>query len=197
LCRIASECFHTLILTSLTSEFSSLLLDHPGEIEWIKAIKIDNILQKDNPGTAIRQANLIRKRLETLDEEAWALISNREYEIANQLLLVAAIKQSKLLLDFMLNVYIVNQRRMNELISLANWEDFLIECSHHDQTVKHWNESTKMKVFNSIVRILVETKYLSDKKMIKITPNSLHSAVKRYLLERNEDLIIQSLERLK
>jgi hypothetical protein len=173
-----------------------LLLNHPDENAWVKAIKVDNILQKDNPATAIRQANLIRKRLETLEEEGWELISNRENEVANQLLLVAAMKQSRLLFDFMLNVYISSQRRMEDIISAANWENFLIECSHHDITVNDWNESTKLKVFNSIVRLLVETKYLSDKKTMKITPNSLHPVVRKYLEGQNEALIIQSLERL-
>ncbi|WP_348944726.1 BrxA family protein [Chitinibacter sp. FCG-7] len=48
---------------------AELLLQKPDDAAWSQAIKLDNILQKNNPATAIRQARLIRSRLELLDGE--------------------------------------------------------------------------------------------------------------------------------
>jgi hypothetical protein len=52
-----------------------LLLTHPTKEQWFAALKLDNMLQKKTPATARRQAQLIRKRLDTLEDEAWSLIA--------------------------------------------------------------------------------------------------------------------------
>ena len=46
---------------------AQLFTENPNKAQWIQAIKLDNILQKKSPSTAMRQAHLIRKRLDTLD----------------------------------------------------------------------------------------------------------------------------------
>jgi hypothetical protein len=86
---------------------------------------------------------------------------------------------------------------MESMITSANWEDFLIECAHQDLTVSDWNESTKSKVLNGIVRILVEAKYLVDRKTMKLSPRSLHPVVRRYLHDRNENFVLDCLDRAK
>jgi len=180
-----------------SKRIAALLLTHPDRAAWINAIKVENILQKDTVTTASRQAKLIRKRLETLDVSAWQLITERDSEVANQLLFAGAIKDSKILGDFMCNVYATSQRRMESVITSANWEDFLTECAHQDLTVSDWNESTKSKVLNGIVRVLVEAKYLADRKTMKISPRSLHPVVRRYLHDRNENFVLDCLDRAK
>ncbi len=174
-----------------------LLLSEPDEAAWLQSIEIDNILQKKTPATARRQATLIRKRLMTLDAPGWNLITERESEVSNQLLLAAAVKHSQLLGDFMRNVYASHQRRLESAIVTADWEDFLIECSHHDPAVANWSDSTKAKLFQVIVRILVEVKYLESAKTMKLSPRSLHPDVRRYLLDRHETYVLDCLERAK
>jgi Putative inner membrane protein (DUF1819) len=174
-----------------------LLLTQPDKAAWTMAIRVENILQKDTVTTASRQAKLIRKRLETLDAEAWQLITERDSEVTNQLLFAGAIKDSKILGDFMCNVYATCQRRMESSITPANWEDFLTECTHQDPTVADWNEYTQSKVLNGIVRILVESKYLVDRKTMRISPRSLHPVVRRYLYDHNENYVLDCLDRSK
>ena len=185
------------LLTLESKRLASLMLSKPDAAAWKHAIEVDNILQKNTVGTAIRQSKLIQKRLEQLDEAAWALIVNGDSEMSNQLLFAAAIKQNKLLGDFMSNVYIDRQKRLESHITDANWEDFLSECAHHDPTVTTWNDNTKLKILNGICRILVEAKYLVDRKTMQLTPRSLHPVVKRYLAERNEEFVLTCLERVK
>ena len=180
-----------------SKRIASLLLKNPDEATWKKAIEVENILQKSTVGSAVRQSALIRKRLLTLDETAWKLITERESEITNQLLFAAAIKQTKLLGDFMRNVYASRQLQMESDISATNWEDFLAECAHHDAKVGGWNDNTKLKILNSIVRILVETKYLVDSKTLKLSPRALHPVVRRYLHDRHENYVLDCLERVK
>ena len=91
---------------------AALLQTNPSEAAWIQAVEIDNILQKRTPATARRQARLIKRRLTTLDPEAWKLIVERDSEVSMQLLLAASVKHSQLLGDFLLNVYAHRQRRL-------------------------------------------------------------------------------------
>ena len=185
------------LMTLESKRIAMLLLTEPDATTWKRAIEVENILQKDTVGTAIRQSVLIRKRLATLDAVAWKLITERESEVTNQLLFAAAIKQNKLLGDFMRNVYAIRQQQMEPDISVANWEDFLTECAHRDSSVTSWNENTKIKIINGIARILIETKYLVDRKSMKLSPRDLHPVVRRYLVERNEKFVLDCLERTK
>ena len=180
-----------------SKRIATLLLTEPDAVAWKQAIEVDNILQKDTVGTAVRQSVLIKKRLATLDATAWKLITERENEVTNQLLFAAAIKQNKLLGDFMRNVYANRQQQMEPDISTASWEDFLTECAHYDPSVAGWNENTKLKIINGIARILIEAKYLVDRKSMKLSPRDLHPVVRRYLAERNEKFVLDCLERTK
>ena len=174
---------------------AALLLTDPDDAAWRHAIEVENILQKKTPATARRQATLIRKRLNTLDAAGWTLMVEGEHEVATQLLLAAAVKHSHLLGDFLLKVYAHRQRRMEPSLAPVDWHDFLAECAHHDPAVAGWSESTRAKLFQVIVRILVEAKYLQNARSMKLTPRSLHPDVRRYLAARHETSVLDCLER--
>ena len=174
---------------------AALLLSRPDEAAWVNAIEVENILQKKTPATARRQATLLRKRLNTLDAQAWTMITERESEVVTQLLLAGAVKHSQLLGDFVRNVYATHQRRLEPAIAALDWHDFLAECAHQDPAVTGWSDSTKAKLFQVIIRILVESKYLENARSMKLSPRSLHPAVRRYLSDRNETYVLDCLER--
>jgi hypothetical protein len=48
-----------------------------------------------------------------------------------------------------------------------------------------------------IVRILVEAKYIASSRSLKLTPQSLHPEVRRYLHNHHETYVLDCLERLK
>ena len=174
---------------------ATLLLTHPDDTAWRDAIEVQNILQKKTPATARRQATLIRKRLMALDAKAWEMIASREGEVVNQLLLAASVKHSLLLGDFLRNVYADRQRRLETTLSATDWQDFLTECAHHDAAVANWTDGTKAKLFQVIVRILVEAKFLENVRSMKLTPQSLHPDVERYLRRHDETYVLECLER--
>lgn len=174
---------------------AKLLLTLPDEAAWQHAIEVENILQKNTVATARRQARLLRRRLTTLDAQAWQMIIERESEVVNQLLLAAAVKHSQLLGDFMKQVYAGRQRSLEPALSPLDWQDFLTECAHHDVAVSGWSESTKAKLFQVIVRILAEAKFLENPRNMKLTPQSLHPAVRSYLRSHDETYVLECLER--
>lgn len=174
-----------------------LMTENPTEAQWIQAIKFDNILQKNSPATAMRQAHLIRKRLDTLNQEAWLLIAESEQEVALQLLLAAAIKHSRLLADFLQDIYAQQIRRLEHTLHPHHWEGFLTECTHRDDQVAGWADSTKKKLFQVIVRILAEAKYLDSSRKMNLTPQMLHPTVISYLKRNNESQVLAVMEQVK
>ena len=123
------------------------------------------------------------------------MLVSREHEVVTQLLLAAAVKHSQLLGDFMLRVYADRQRRLEPTLAPIDWQDFLAECAHHDAAVAGWSDATKAKLFQVIVRILAEAKYLESARSMKLSPRSLHPDVRRYLRTRDESYILECLER--
>ena len=176
---------------------ATLLLSKPDQTAWHHAIETENILQKKTPATARRQARLLRRRLTTLNAQAWQMMTERESEVVTQLLLASAVKHSQLLGDFMLRVYADRQRRLEPALSPMDWQDFLAECAHHDAAVAGWSDSTKAKLFQVIVRILAEAKYLESARSMKLTPQSLHPDVQRYLSTHDETYVLDCLERVR
>ena len=174
---------------------AAFLLTEPDDAAWHHAIEVENILQKNTPATARRQARLIRRRLLTLDAAGWRMIAERGQEVAVQMLLAAAVKHSHLLGDFMLQVYADRQRRLELTLNPSDWQGFMAECSHHDPAVSTWSVSTQAKLFQVIVRILTEAKYLESPKSMKLTPPALHPEVRRYLSQQHETYVLKCLER--
>jgi len=176
---------------------ATLMLSNPDDAAWRHAIETENILQKRTPVTARRQATLIRKRLTTLEAQAWKMIAGRESEVAIQLLLAAAVKHSQLLGDFLLHVYANRQRRLEPNLVHTDWQDFLTECTHHDAAAAGWSDSTKAKLFQVIVRILAEARYLENARTMKLTPQAVHPDVRRYLSTHNDAYVLDCLERIR
>lgn len=125
------------------------------------------------------------------------MMTGRKSEVVTQLLLASAVKHSQLLGDFMLRVYAERQRRLEPALASIDWQDFLAECAHHDAAVAGWSDSTKAKLFQVIVRILAEAKYLESARSMKLTPRSLHPDVRRYLSTHDETYVLDCLERVR
>ncbi|MCP3706793.1 DUF1819 family protein [Paraburkholderia sp. CNPSo 3274] len=174
---------------------ATLLLSRPSDEQWEAALNDENLLQK-KPATAKRQARLIRRRLQTLDEEGIRLVAEGDIELCRQILLSAAIRHSRLLGDFMRDVYAVDLRHLEKNLSHHRWDGFLAECEHRDDAVARWAESTREKLFQVIVRILFEAKYLDSTGRRGLTPPLVHPRAEAYLKRFGDAETLARLENL-
>ncbi len=172
---------------------AELLLKRPTLEQWDAALVTNNLLQK-SPSTAVRQARLIRKRLETLDDEGLRLIIDGDGELAGQILMAACARNSQLLSDFMRDVYAVDLRHLEKTLSYRQWEAFLADCAHRDEAVNGWTASTRKKLFQVIARILAEARYLDSTRHMKLTPPLLHPRVRGYLRRLGDDTTLGRME---
>ena len=174
---------------------AGLLLSSPSREQWFAAVKLDNLLQKRTPATARRQAQLIRKRLETLEEEGLKLIATGSQEVATQLLFAAAVKHSRILADFLLDVYAGKLRRLEQSLSPAkDWDAFLAECVRRDPELANLSASTKAKVLQVILRVLAEGRYVDSTRTLRLTPPHLHPGVVSYFKRHGETELIAIMD---
>lgn len=180
------------LLVAESRKLAGLLLGSPTPAQWVAAIKQDNILQR-TPSTARRMARLIRNRLETLDVEGLELVATGDAELCVQMLMAAAIRHSRLLGDFMRDVYAQDLRQLERHLSHRQWDAFLADCGQQDAAVASWAVTTRLKLFQVIVRILAEAKYLESSKTMGLTPPLLHPRVRSYLFQLGD---LETLQRM-
>jgi hypothetical protein len=174
---------------------ATLLLAHPTKEQWSEALKSDNVLQKRAPTTARRQARLIRNRLEKLEEEAWSLIAVGSQEVATQLLFAAAIKHSRILSDFLRDIYAGRLRRLETTLAPAkDWESFNADCIQRDPEFANFSDTTRVKMLQVILRILAECRYIDSTKTLRLTPPHLHPDVIRYLKKHDEIMVLTLMD---
>lgn len=170
-----------------------LLLAHPTRAQWDEALKGENLLQK-KPATARRQARLIRNRLDTLDDEGLQLVADGDGELSSQVLLAAAARHSLLLSDFLRDVYGADLRQLERNLSHRQWDTFLAECEHRDAAVGTWASTTRAKLFQVIVRLLVEAKFLDNARRMGLTPPMLHPQTRAYLTRLGDSTTLSRME---
>ena len=169
------------LLLPESRRIARLLLTQPTPEAWDTALYQDNLLQK-KPATAKRQATLIRKRLETLDAQAWGLVADGDIETASQLLLAAAIRHSLLLGEFLRTIYGPALQRLDAQLTPLAWEAFLSDCAQHDPAVGRWAASTRTKLYQVVMRILAEARFVASTRQPLLTPPMLHPLVKQQLI---------------
>lgn len=173
---------------------AGLLLDGVTDAEWKHAIEIDNVLQKRSPGTAKRQASLMRLRLEMMKPELWELVRDGSKIIATHALFAAAIKHSTLLGDF-LDLMVRNQFRMfRQDLPRKLWLDFIEKCHDHEPNMPEWRDSTTNKLGDTVYQILAEVEYLMDNKKYILQPVRISSEVMTYLRDNEEDYVIRCIQ---
>ena len=172
-----------------TKRLAKLLLEQPTQEEWNHALVEENILQKKTPSTAKRQAALIKKRLDTLTPVGLELITDGDNEVTSQMIFASCILHSELLKDYLQHEYAGHLRRLDTHLNPNSWDAFWVECANRDSSILDWSELTKSKLFQVILRILAQVKYIESNKSKRITPPILHPQVIRYLKQNNPEAL--------
>jgi hypothetical protein len=110
-------------------------------------------------------------------------------------LFAAAIKHSRVLADFLRDVYAGHLRRLEQNISPAkDWEAFLAECVQRDPEVANFSATTQAKMLQVVLRVLAEGKYVDSTKTLRLTPPHLHPDVVRYLKRHGETTVLSTMD---
>lgn len=171
-----------------------MLLEGVEKPDWRQAIDIDNVLQKRSPVTARRQARLIKSRLALMEPALWRMVVEGDADVAIQALFAAAVKQSRLLADFMRHVVASHWRVFQPHLSDADWRTYIEACAQVDPAVLKWTDATRSKLRQVVFRMLAEAKYVSDTRSLELLPVTLIPDVRQYLTDHSETFVLSCME---
>ncbi len=191
--RYNAEIVAGALIPSESRIIAQLTLDSVSKEQLKHLLTIENILQKRSPATAIRAAELIKKRFALVNEDLLRIIATGSRQALMQALLVAAIKHNRLIGDFLLRVIKQKWRLFETKLKPIDWENFLLECEQTDETVLQWKVTTREKLGQVVKKCLVEAGFLESATNPTITPVLLLPEIKTYLLENNEDYVLECM----
>ena len=162
--------------------------------QWRQAITVHNVLQKRSPETARRQARLIKNRLSLMPSSFLDLVEHSSHEVVTQALLAAAIKQSRLLGDFLDQVVREHWRTFQKQLSKRDWQNFLDLCSQRDPHVETWSESTADKLRRVVFTILVQASYIDGARTRNLLPVTVNTEVRDFLVKHDEKYVLYCMQ---
>lgn len=173
---------------------AGLLLEQVSAEEWRKAIEDENVLQKRSPGTAARQASLIKTRLKTMGPDLWDLVRHGSKETATHALLASAVKHSAILAAFIDREVRERFRTFQHDLPRRAWSEFLEKLRDEDPNLPEWNQATAKKLGDTVFQILNEAGFIKDTKTYLLQPVQISPQVLRYLRDTGQQSIIENLQ---
>jgi len=173
---------------------ADLLLRNVGPEEWKLAIYSENVLQSKTPETSRRLANLIRRRLQTMEPPLWKLVRDGKGHVAMHAALAAAVKHSQLLGDFLQFVVAEQYRLFSPTLSHRLFVDFLETCRSRDPEMQQWNESTCKRLRSSVFQILAQAGYIDSTRGCRLQTVHIAEQVLSYLKSHQEDYVLRCIQ---
>lgn len=173
---------------------ADMLLKELGKEEWKEALFEQNVLQMKSPKSIKRISRLLRARLELLGSGLWEMVRDGGRDLATQACFAGAVKESRLLADFM-DVTLREQLQLfAKKLENRMWIDFMQSCRGRDLHMPLWSDSTVAKLRSSVYCMLAEAGYLKDTRSLQIQTVFVDSQLAAYLRSRGESYVLRCLE---
>ena len=173
---------------------AGLLLNGVSPEEWKHEIKDKNVLQMGSPVSIERVSLLLRNRLEPLGPGLWQMVRDGDRTLATQAVFAGAVKESRLLGDF-LDITVREQRLLYaEKLDPLLWNEFIAGCRGRDPEMPHWSDATVQKLRSAVFSMLAEAGYLKDTRTLQLQNVFVAPQLSAYLREQGETYVLRSLE---
>lgn len=173
---------------------ADLLLKGISEKGWKQAVKEENILQMSSPESIRRISGLLRARIEPLGEGLWQMVRDGDHIQATQSVFAGAIKNSRLLGDF-IDITMREQRALfAKKLEYRMWNEYIAGCRGRDPDMPQWSESTVAKLRSAVFSMLAEVGYLKDTRSLLLQNVFVDPQLATYLRERGESYVLRCLE---
>lgn len=173
---------------------ADLLLQGIDESEWRQRVYEDNALQMGSIESRRRVGALLKARLEPLGPTLWGFVRDGDRELATQATFAGAIKQSRLLGDFMSLVLSEQRALFAEQLEPRLWSQYLEECRGRDPDMPYWSDSTQKRLRSSVFSMLAEAGYLKDTKSLELQNVFVDQQLASLLREQGETYVLRCLE---
>ena len=173
---------------------AGLLMNDVSPEEWKREIKDKNVLQMGSPESVNRVSLLLRNRLEPLGPSLWQMVRDGDRTLATQAVFAGAVKESRLLGDF-LDITVREQRLLYaEKLEPLLWNEFIAGCRGRDPEMPHWSDATIQKLRSAVFSMLAEAGYLKDTRTLQLQNVFVVPQLSAYLREQGETYVLRCLE---
>ena len=173
---------------------AGLLLNGVSPEEWKREIKDNNVLQMGSPESVNRVSLLLRTRLESLGPGLWQMVRDGDRTLATQAVFAGAVKESRLLGDF-LDITVREQRLLYaEKLEPLLWNEFIAGCRGRDPEMPHWSDATIQKLRSAVFSMLAEAGYLKDTRTLQLQNVFVVPQLSAYLRQQGETYVLRCLE---
>lgn len=159
--------------------------------EIIDRIVQDNLFQYPTEKSVKRMAALCIARLKKMqDSTLITAIAQQPTETAKQICLYAMMKDSRLVLDFMLNVIAEKYRLRDYSFSRTDLNVFFMRLQEQDDVVAAWSDQTITKIKQVLTKILVENDYLENNKADHINSVLICTILENAIHSNNDEIML-------
>jgi len=182
------------LLVSESRKIADLMLRKVSPLEWKDAIEQRNILQKLNVSSSKRIASYIRSRLEPMTPELWQMVRDGDAVLATQSVFAAAIKHCRILGDYLDLVVREQFRKMDDQLTPALWDEFVLSCRQRDLQMEDFPPTTASKMRSVVHKILAEVGYLKNPRIWQLQKIEIVQEVTAYLKDNNEGYVLKCIQ---
>ena len=173
---------------------ADLLLQAVSGEAWKDAIVEHNVLQMGSVESIKRISRLLRARLEPLGEGLWKMVRDGGRVLATQSVFAGAVKNSRLLGDFM-DITMREQRALfAKKLEHRTWNEYIAGCRGRDPDMPHWSDSTVARLRSAVFSMLAEAGYLKDTRGRLLQNVFVDEQLASYLRDRSESYVLRCME---
>lgn len=173
---------------------ADLLLRRVSDTEWKDAIVEQNVLQMGSVESIKRISCLLRARLAPLGEGLWQLVRDGDREQAIQAALAGAIKNSRLLGDFM-DLTMRDQRALfAKKLEYRMWNEYIVGCRGRDPDMPYWSDTTVARLRSAVFSMLSEAGYLKDTRSLGLQNVFVDNQLAAILRHQGETYVLRCME---
>ena len=136
----------------------------------------------------------MRKRLDRVEPEFWQALRDGDEDLATQVAFCVALERNLLLLEFMERVVADAYITHAEKLELYQWDDFLVECAERDPAIHDWTRSSRKKMGQVALRMLVEMGYLKDTRTLELQNVIIRPEVRAMLEDNYKQRLLDGMD---
>lgn len=182
------------LLVPESRKIADLMLRNVSAQEWKESVEQKNILQKLNVSSSKRVASHIRSRLELMKPELWQMVRDGDAVLSTQAMFAAAIKHCRILGDYLDLVVRDQFRKLEDKLTPAIWDAFVLACKQRDPLMEDFPLSTAKKMRSVVHKILVEVGYLKSAHDWHLRRTEIVPEVIEYLKNNNEEYVLRCIQ---
>ena len=173
---------------------AGLLLAGVDEHGWKKAVVERNVLQMGSVESIRRISGLLRARLEPMGEDIWGMVRDGSREVATQALFAGAVRNSRLLGDFM-DITIREQRALfAKKLEYRMWNEYIEGCRGRDPDMPLWSDATVARLRSAVFSMLSEAGYLKDTRSLLLQNVFVDGQLTAILRDQGETYVLRCME---